>query len=92
MKSEIKILEYNLDAFINQVMCRRDRNQHRAWAIYELTIRSYVPDELDRNLSIEYSHYWHTGELTPDQFGEYLKEFKIKILEATRRTEHLRGA
>lgn len=82
MRSEIKILEHNLDAFINQVMCRRDRNQHRAWAIYNLTIKQYVDKDTDRDLNIEYSHYWHTGELTPDQFGEYLKEFKNKIIRS----------
>ena len=84
MRTELKILEHNLDAFINQVMCRRDRNQHRAWAIYNLSIKQYVDKDTDRELNVEYSHYWHTAELSPDQFGEYLKEFKSKILNEIR--------
>lgn len=82
MHKDERQLRIDIDAFINLVMCRRDINAHKAWKLYESNIRPFVKAELDKELNIEYSHYWHTGESTPDDFGKYLKSFRHKVLDS----------
>ena len=60
-------------------MYRTDRSGHEAWTIYAEHIRPHISDDLDRDIHTEYSHYFATNELTPDQFGSYLKDWETEI-------------
>lgn len=76
----IKKFEEKFDEFINEIMCRRESNQHKAWFLYNKYLKDLISNDIHRALRSEHSEYWHTQLLTPEAFGEYLKAVKIKAI------------
>ena len=68
------MLEKTFESFTNNVLCRRDTNQHTAKGIWK-ELKNHIPENKRREFETEWNHYL-LGELNTDEFGSYIKELK----------------
>ena len=64
-----------LDEFINNVMCRRESNQHKAKKLWE-QIKPLMSEENKNMFMTEWrGHYIFTGEHNPNDFSFWVSKY-----------------
>ncbi len=65
------------DQFINNVMCRRESNQHKASKLWQEAVKHTVPDDLKQEFLIDWEHY-RLGEFGPEVFRKCILKCIIR--------------
>lgn len=60
-----------LTEFINNVVCRRDSNQHKAHKLWEDSIKKTLNDKERHLFRVEWNHY-EMGEIDINHFKHYI--------------------
>lgn len=71
-------MKSQFEEFRNNVFCRHESNQRKAWDIW-MEIRDQIPEKERLGFSIEWSHY-ELGEFSPDEFGKEIKKIEPYFL------------
>lgn len=66
-----------LEEFINNVMCRRESNQHKAHLLWESDIRYCLDEDFAQLFRSDWNHYaMQWGNLDPDDFAGHIEDLK----------------
>lgn len=76
MKKEDIVNTFTL--FINEVVCKRDSNQHKATKYYDI-LKPYISHIESIDIIDAWSEY-RNGDISINVFGNVLKEIKLKYI------------